>query len=69
VYNIAQQLWQYNRHWWVDIDRATGRDFDDLLERLLDGRKGIERGGLGRTCSADVPPRFRSSGTRVPIVG
>jgi hypothetical protein len=42
VYNIAQQLWQYNRHWWVDIDRATGQDFDDLLERLLDGRKGID---------------------------
>jgi hypothetical protein len=42
VYNIAQQLWQYNRYWWVNIDRATGRNFDDLLECLLDGRKGID---------------------------
>jgi hypothetical protein len=42
VYNIAQQLWQHNRHWWVDIEHATGRDFDDLLERLLDGRNGID---------------------------
>ena len=42
VYNIAQQLWQYNRHWWLDIGRATGRDFEDLLECLLDGRKGID---------------------------
>jgi len=42
VYNIAQQLWQYNRHWWVDISRTDGKDFDDLLERLLDGRKGID---------------------------
>jgi len=42
VYNIAQQLWQYNRHWWVDIGQATGRNFDDLLELLLDGRKGID---------------------------
>jgi hypothetical protein len=42
VYNIAQQIWQYNRHWWVNIDRATGRNFDDLLECLLDGRKGID---------------------------
>ena len=42
VYNIAQQIWQHNRHWWLDIGRATGRDFDDLVERLLDGRKGID---------------------------
>ena len=42
VYNIAQQLWQYNRHWWLDIRQATGRDFEDLLERLLNGRQGID---------------------------
>jgi putative transposase len=42
VYNIAQQIWQYNRHWWVNIDLAIGRNFDDLLECLLDGRKGID---------------------------
>lgn len=42
VYNIAQQLWQYNRHWWLDIGHAAGRDFEDLVERLLDGRKGID---------------------------
>jgi hypothetical protein len=42
IYNIAQQLWQYNRHWWLDVGKAKGRDFDDLLERLLDGRKGID---------------------------
>ena len=42
VYNIAQQIWQHNRHWWLDIGRARGRDFDDLVERLLDGRKGID---------------------------
>lgn len=42
VYNIAQQLWQYNRHWWLDIGQAAGRDFEDLLERLLNGRKGID---------------------------
>jgi transposase InsO family protein len=42
VYNIAQQIWQYNRHWWLDIGHATGRDFEDLVERLLDGRKGID---------------------------
>ena len=42
VYNIAQQLWQYNRHWWLNIAHANGKDFEDLLERLLDGRKGID---------------------------
>ncbi len=42
VYNIAEQIWQHNRHWWLDIGRATGRDFDDLIERLMDGRKGID---------------------------
>lgn len=42
VFNIAQQMWQFNRHWWLDIGHATGRDFEDLLERLLNGRKGIE---------------------------
>ena len=42
VYNIAQQLWQFNRHWWIDTGRAMGRDFDDLLERLLDGRKQVD---------------------------
>lgn len=42
VYNIAQQFWQHNRHWWLDIGHATGQDFDDLVERLLDGRKGID---------------------------
>ncbi len=42
VYNIAQQIWQHNRHWWLDPGRATGQDFEDLVERLLDGRKGID---------------------------
>ena len=42
VYNIAQQIWQYNRHWWLDIGDATSKDFEDLVERLLDGRKGID---------------------------
>jgi hypothetical protein len=42
VYNIAQQIWQFNRHWWLDIEHATGKDFEDLVERLLDGRKGID---------------------------
>jgi len=42
VYNIAQQLWQYNRHWWLDSGQVTGRDFEDLLERLLNGRQGID---------------------------
>jgi len=42
VYNIAQQIWQHNRHWWLDIGHASSRDFDDLLEHLLDGRKGID---------------------------
>ena len=42
VYHIAQQLWQHNRHWWVNINRSTGKNFDGLLERLLDGRKGID---------------------------
>lgn len=42
VYNIAQQLWQYNRHWWLDIAQATGRDFEGVLESLLNGRQGID---------------------------
>jgi transposase InsO family protein len=42
VYNIAQQIWQHNRRWWLDLGHAAGRDFDDLVERLLDGRKAID---------------------------
>ena len=42
VYNIAQQIWQHNRRWWLDMGHATGRDLDDLVERLLDGRKEID---------------------------
>lgn len=42
VFCIAQQLWQYNRHWWVNIAQARGKDFEDLLEHLLNGRQGID---------------------------
>lgn len=42
VFNIAQQLWEYNRHWWLNIGHSTGKDLDDLLERLLNGRKGMD---------------------------
>jgi hypothetical protein len=62
VYNIAQQIWLHNQHWWVDIERATGQDFDDLIERLLDGRKGIDdllfdHGQLQRLAQIRLPSR------------
>lgn len=42
VYAIAQQLWQHNRHWWVDVAQLAGADATDLIERLLDARQEID---------------------------
>ena len=42
VYSIAQQLWHHNRNWWLNFKQVVGRDFEYLLERLLDGRQGID---------------------------
>jgi hypothetical protein len=42
VYQIAQQLWQFNRHWWINFSGATDTDLEPLIDRLLDGRTGLD---------------------------
>jgi hypothetical protein len=42
VYNVAQQLWQHNRHWWLNFEKVEGATADELVERLLDVRQPID---------------------------
>lgn len=42
IYHLAQQLWQHNRHWWLNQNSPGGHPPEHLVDRLLDGRKAIE---------------------------
>lgn len=42
VYHIAQQLWQHNRHWWLNAEQMTGEQTEALLDHLLDARQNID---------------------------
>ncbi len=42
VYQIAHQLWQHNRHWWLKSTHASASEQATLIERLLDGRRPID---------------------------
>lgn len=42
VYQIAHQLWQHNRHWWLTSAQASATEHAPLIERLLDGRRPID---------------------------
>lgn len=43
VYAIARQLWEHNRHCWLDVQHPQAGDADGaaLVERLLDARQDI----------------------------
>jgi hypothetical protein len=42
VYNVARQLWQHNRHWWLNFQQEDGTNSAELVERLLDVRQGVD---------------------------
>jgi hypothetical protein len=42
VYHIAQQLWQHNRCWWLNVAENGVEGFDILVEQLLDVRREID---------------------------
>ncbi|NJN55825.1 MAG: transposase family protein [Anaerolineae bacterium] len=42
VYHIAQQLWQHNRCWWLNVAENGAEGFDVLVEQLLDVRQEID---------------------------
>jgi len=42
VYAIARQLWQHNRHWWLNLQHMNEQDVDELVEHLLDARRDID---------------------------
>ena len=42
VYDLARQLWQHNRGWWVNFQKADQASLDKLTDRLLDGHQEID---------------------------
>jgi hypothetical protein len=40
LYRLAHQLWQHNRHWWLNPDQVLPADQEGLIDRLLDVRQG-----------------------------
>lgn len=42
VYGIAQQLWEHNRHWWLNYEQTEASGGEELIERLLAGRHAID---------------------------
>ncbi len=42
VYGIAQQLWEHNRHWWLNPEQTRAAGSAELVERLLAGRQAID---------------------------
>lgn len=42
VYNVAQQLWQHNRQWWLNSQQEDGTELGELVERLLNVRESID---------------------------
>lgn len=42
VYNVAQQLWHHNRHWWLNFQQEDATELDELVDRLLDVRESID---------------------------
>lgn len=41
VYAMAQQLWQHNCHWWLNLQQMGQTNGDMLVERLLNAREPI----------------------------
>ena len=42
VYAIALQVWEHNRHWWLNYQQTGDFNSADLIERLLDPRQQID---------------------------
>ncbi len=42
VYDLARQLWQHNRGWWVNFQKADQANLTPLIDCLLDGRQEID---------------------------
>lgn len=42
VYEIARQLWEHNRHWWLNVQQSDEANHLDLIEQLLSGRQEID---------------------------
>lgn len=42
VYDMAQQLWQHNHHWWFNFQQSGADGRENLIEHLLDGRQAID---------------------------
>lgn len=42
VYGIAQQLWEHNRHWWLNHEQIDAPGAAPLIERLLAGREAVD---------------------------
>jgi hypothetical protein len=42
VYDLAQQLWQHNQGWWVNLQKVDQVNLEKLIDRLLDGRQEID---------------------------
>lgn len=43
LYRLACQLWQHNRHWWLNPDRVAPAEQEALIDQLLDVRRGVDR--------------------------
>lgn len=42
LYQLAHQLWQHTRHWWLAVATVSSADQDALIERLLDVRHTVD---------------------------
>ena len=42
LYQLAHQLWQHTRHWWLAVDKVTPADHEPLIERLLNVRLAVD---------------------------
>ncbi len=42
LYQLAHQLWQHTRHWWLAVDKVTPADQEGLIERLLNVRLAVD---------------------------
>lgn len=60
VYQILQQMWHHNHHWWLDVVNSDTEDCDDLIELLLDALSGIDQ------ALADTSYRSRLTQVQLP---
>lgn len=60
VYQILQQMWHHNHHWWLDVVNSGTEGCDDLIELLLDARSGIDQ------ALANPSYRFRLNQIQLP---